>query len=42
LKKLLFSIEGVRIKEKEIKREVISPMVYTKIFGALNYELGSK
>jgi hypothetical protein len=28
-------IKGVKIKEKENKREVISPMVYTKIFGAL-------
>jgi hypothetical protein len=34
LEKLLFSNKGVKIKEKEKKREVISPMIYTKIFGA--------
>jgi hypothetical protein len=42
LEKLLFSNKGVKIKEKEKKREVISPMIYTKIFGAHNYELGSQ
>jgi hypothetical protein len=42
LEKLLFSNKGVKIKEQEKKREVISPMVYTKIFGAHNYEHGSK
>jgi hypothetical protein len=42
LEKLLFSNKGVKIKEQEKKREVISPMVYTKIFGAHKYEHGSK
>jgi hypothetical protein len=42
LEKLLFPNKGAKLKEKEKKREVISPMIYTKIFGAHNYELGSK
>jgi hypothetical protein len=37
-----FQIKGAKIKEKEKKREVISPMIYTKIFGVHNFELGSK
>jgi hypothetical protein len=42
LEKLLFPNKGAKIKEKEKKREVISPMIYTKIFGVHNYELGSR
>jgi hypothetical protein len=34
LEKLLIPNKGVKIKEKEKKREVISPMIYTKSFGA--------
>jgi hypothetical protein len=34
LEKLLISNKGVEIKEQEKKREAISPMIYTKIFGA--------
>jgi hypothetical protein len=33
---------GVKIREKEKKREMISSMAYTKVFGAHNYEIGSK
>jgi hypothetical protein len=42
LEKLLFPNKGAKLKEKEKKREVISPMTYTKIFGAHKYEVGSK
>jgi hypothetical protein len=42
LETLLFPNKRAKIKEKEKKREVISPMIYTKIFGAHNYELGPK
>jgi hypothetical protein len=33
---------GSKIKEKERKGEVITPMIYTRIFGVHKYELGSK
>jgi hypothetical protein len=42
LGKPLFSNKGAKLKEKEKEREVISPMIYTRIFGAHKYELGSK
>jgi hypothetical protein len=42
LEKLLFPNKGAKIKEKEKKREVVSPMIYTKIFGVHKYELGSR
>jgi hypothetical protein len=42
LEKLLFPNKGAKIKEKGKKRVVISPMIYTKIFGVHNYELGSR
>jgi hypothetical protein len=29
-----FHIKGAKIKEKEKKREVISPIIHAKIFGA--------
>jgi hypothetical protein len=29
-----FQIKGAKIKEKEKKREVISPIIHVKIFGA--------
>jgi hypothetical protein len=37
-----FQIKGVKIKEEEKKRGVISPMIYSKIFGVHNFELGSE
>jgi hypothetical protein len=40
LEKLLFSNKGVKIKEKEKKGEVITPMIYTRIFGVHKHELG--
>jgi hypothetical protein len=42
LEKLLFPNKGAKIKEKEKKREVVSPMIYTKIFSVYKYELGSR
>jgi hypothetical protein len=37
-----FQLKGVKIKEKKKKRGVISPMIYSKIFGVHNFELGSE
>jgi hypothetical protein len=34
LEKLLFPHKGAKIKEKEKKREVITPIIQAKIFGA--------
>jgi hypothetical protein len=42
LEKLLFPNKGAKIKEKEKKRGVITPMIYTRVFGVHKYELGSK
>jgi hypothetical protein len=30
----LFSNKGAKIKEKEKGKEVVSPMIYTRVFGA--------